>query len=199
MRNPAELLQSSTTEAALNQIEERYAPDLMIFDLPPTQAGDDVMAFVHRVDCVLIIAAAGTTTIDEVDHCERELGGADQRDGRGAEQVPLPRHVGRATTTITEQDPWMKCRRAGKPRPFAYSEIGRSGLLAATQSGQTGHRAQQQDTACGNRDRSKFVVDRGEGIVANTIISQSYCWRLWRSTLKVREETLKSLLSRAAK
>ena len=73
VRNPAELLQSATTEAALNQIEERYAPDLMIFDLPPTQAGDDVMAFVHRLDCVLIIAAAGTTTIDEVDHCEREL------------------------------------------------------------------------------------------------------------------------------
>ncbi|PZQ94882.1 MAG: hypothetical protein DI533_21100 [Cereibacter sphaeroides] len=73
VRNPAELLQSATAEAALNAIEERFAPDLMIFDLPPTHVGDDVMAFMHRVDCVLIVAAAGTTTIDEVDHCEREL------------------------------------------------------------------------------------------------------------------------------
>ena len=73
VRNSAELLQSATTEAALDAIEQRYAPDLMIFDLPPTQVGDDVMAFVHRVDCVLIVAAAGTTSIDEVDHCEREL------------------------------------------------------------------------------------------------------------------------------
>ena len=73
VRNSAELLQSATTQAALTAIEERYAPDLMIFDLPPTQVGDDVMAFVNQLDCVLIVAAAGTTTIDEVDHCEREL------------------------------------------------------------------------------------------------------------------------------
>ena len=73
VRNSAELLQSASAEAALGAIEARYAPDLMIFDLPPTQVGDDVMAFVNRVDCVLIVAAAGSTTIEEVDQCEREL------------------------------------------------------------------------------------------------------------------------------
>jgi capsular exopolysaccharide synthesis family protein len=73
VRNSAELLHSPTAATALAEIEQRYKPDLMIFDLPPLQVGDDVMAFARQVDCVLIVAAAGATTIDEVDHCEREL------------------------------------------------------------------------------------------------------------------------------
>ena len=45
----------------------------MIFDMPPMQAGDDVMAFASRVDCVLLVAAAEETTIKQVDLCERNL------------------------------------------------------------------------------------------------------------------------------
>lgn len=73
VRNSAELLHSPAAETALAEIERRYAPDLIVIDLPPTQVGDDVMAFASRVDCVLIVAAAGATSIAEVDNCEREL------------------------------------------------------------------------------------------------------------------------------
>jgi protein-tyrosine kinase len=72
-RAPAELLQSSTTSAALTDIETMYAPDIMIFDLPPMLAGDDVMAFAGQLDCVLLLAAAETTTVKEIDTCERDL------------------------------------------------------------------------------------------------------------------------------
>lgn len=72
-RNPAELLHSSTVGPALDAIEADYAPDIMIFDMPPMLASDDTMAFMPHVDCVLLIAAAGTTTIAEIDSCEREL------------------------------------------------------------------------------------------------------------------------------
>lgn len=73
VRAPAELLQSSSALTALAGIEEIYAPDVMIFDLPPMLAGDDVMAFAGQLDCVLLLAAAETTTVKEIDVCERDL------------------------------------------------------------------------------------------------------------------------------
>ncbi len=73
VRNPAELLHGSSVAAALTAIEARYAPELMIFDMPPMLVSDDVMAFMSHVDAVLLIAAAETTTIKEIDTCEREL------------------------------------------------------------------------------------------------------------------------------
>lgn len=70
---PSELLQSSSVPAALAQIEADYAPEIMIFDEPPVMAGDDVLAFTAHVDAVLIVAAAESTTVKQIDLCEREL------------------------------------------------------------------------------------------------------------------------------
>ncbi|TGD61789.1 chromosome partitioning ATPase-like protein [Tabrizicola sp. WMC-M-20] len=72
-RAPAELLQSTTTIAALAEIEAVYMPDIVIFDLPPMLTGDDVMAFAGQLDCVLLLAAAETTKAKEIDVCERNL------------------------------------------------------------------------------------------------------------------------------
>jgi protein-tyrosine kinase len=73
VRNPAELLHGSHVADALKEIETIYAPDLTLFDMPPMLVSDDVMAFMGHVDAVLLIAAAETTTIKEIDACEREL------------------------------------------------------------------------------------------------------------------------------
>lgn len=73
VRNSAELLQSAQTAQVLGAITAAYDPTVMIFDMPPMQAGDDVMAFASRVDCVLLVAAAEETTIKQVDACERDL------------------------------------------------------------------------------------------------------------------------------
>lgn len=73
VRNPAELLQGPAVGPVLAAVEQQFAPDLMIFDMPPMQAGDDTMGFLGQVDCVLLVAAAGKTTVAQVDACEREL------------------------------------------------------------------------------------------------------------------------------
>ena len=73
VRNPAELLQSAVADVALTTITAQYDPTVMLFDMPPMLAGDDVMAFVSRLDCVLIVAAAEATTIKQIDICERDL------------------------------------------------------------------------------------------------------------------------------
>jgi protein-tyrosine kinase len=71
--SPSELLASADAAAALDRIEAEYAPDVMIFDMPPMLATDDMMAFASQVDCVLLLAAAEHSTIKEIDTCEREL------------------------------------------------------------------------------------------------------------------------------
>ena len=72
-RNSAELLQSARAKRVLDEIEARLAPTITLFDLPPMQQGDDALAFAERVDCMLIVAAAGQTTVREIDVCERDL------------------------------------------------------------------------------------------------------------------------------
>lgn len=72
-RNPAELMHSPNVAPVLADIEVRYDPSLIIFDLPPLLVSDDAMAFVSHVDCVLLVAAAESSTIKEIDICERDL------------------------------------------------------------------------------------------------------------------------------
>lgn len=69
----AELLQSPGTARALDDVSARYAPDTMIFDMPPMLTGDDTMAFLARVDCVLLLAAAEESNIKQIDRCERDI------------------------------------------------------------------------------------------------------------------------------
>lgn len=72
-RQAAELLQSPNTKPALDAIETALDPGVVLFDLPPTLASSDVLAFAENVDAALIVAAAGQTTVAEIDACEREL------------------------------------------------------------------------------------------------------------------------------
>jgi Mrp family chromosome partitioning ATPase len=70
---PAELLQSDRAAAALSRIESELELTLMLFDMPPMLVSDDMLAFSGRVDCALLVAAAESTTIKEIDRCERDL------------------------------------------------------------------------------------------------------------------------------
>jgi protein-tyrosine kinase len=71
--NSAELLQGKDGAAVLDAIETLYQPDVMIFDMPPMRVSDDTMAFLDQVDCGLLIAAAESTTLEEVDTFEKQM------------------------------------------------------------------------------------------------------------------------------
>lgn len=73
VRNASDILLGDQVGDILAEIEASYQPNTMIFDMPPVLVNDDTMAFMQHVDCVLIIAAAGRSTIAEIDRCEREL------------------------------------------------------------------------------------------------------------------------------
>ena len=72
-RNSAELLQSSRTGEVLEQIETRWQPDLVLFDMPPMRGNDDSLAFLGRIDCALLVAAAGTTSLSQIESAEKEI------------------------------------------------------------------------------------------------------------------------------
>lgn len=72
-QRPAELLQAAKATEVLASIEADYQPDIVIMDMPPVLVSDDTIAFMNKVDCVLLVAAAETTKIKEIDICEREL------------------------------------------------------------------------------------------------------------------------------
>lgn len=72
--DPTTTLMSNKTHGTLNEIEADYAPDMMIFDLPPLLVTDDTRAFLKNVDCVLMVAKAEATTVSQIDTCEREIG-----------------------------------------------------------------------------------------------------------------------------
>ena len=71
--NAAELLQEVNTGLCLDAIEARYAPDVMIFDMPPMLLTDDTLAFIDQIDCVLLVAAAERTGIEEIERCSADL------------------------------------------------------------------------------------------------------------------------------
>ena len=72
--DPTRLLMADTTRDTLARIQEDYAPDIMIFDLPSILIGDDARAFLQHVDCALILARADQTRYGDFDSCEREVG-----------------------------------------------------------------------------------------------------------------------------
>lgn len=67
----AELLQEPMTGRVLDTLQETLKPDVMLYDLPPTLACDDVLAFLPRVDGVLLVAGGGITSAEDVRRCER--------------------------------------------------------------------------------------------------------------------------------
>lgn len=71
--NPAELLSSTQAAAAVDAIEERYKPDVIVFDMPPLLVIDDTMAFLDQIDCALMVAASEKTTVSEIDRAGKEL------------------------------------------------------------------------------------------------------------------------------
>lgn len=71
--DPMKYLLSETTQSRFKEIEARYKPDLVIFDLPPMAVGGDTTALLANVDCAMVVALAEKSTIGQIDACEREM------------------------------------------------------------------------------------------------------------------------------
>lgn len=73
VQDPTRILLGDEVRYKLDEIQEVYDPDVMIFDVPSVLVGDDTRAFLKNVDCALIIARAGSTRYSQFDVCEQEI------------------------------------------------------------------------------------------------------------------------------
>lgn len=69
--NSTELVASDSMKNLVKELSESNPKRILVFDLPPILSSDDMLAFLPQVDCVLVIAAVGQSTIDQVGKCER--------------------------------------------------------------------------------------------------------------------------------
>ena len=70
----AELFQYPKTAEVLDQMQEELNPDVVLFDLPPALAQDDVIAFRPQFDCILLVIGGGITTAKDVQELIRRVG-----------------------------------------------------------------------------------------------------------------------------
>jgi Mrp family chromosome partitioning ATPase len=64
---------NSATKEGTAAIKRAFLPDVLLYDLPPMLQSDDVMAFLPHLDCVLLVAGAEKSRLDEVDKCEKDI------------------------------------------------------------------------------------------------------------------------------
>ncbi|MCC7321188.1 MAG: CpsD/CapB family tyrosine-protein kinase [Rubellimicrobium sp.] len=70
----AELFHAPEMAAALARIDADLAPDLVLFDLPPALAQDDVIALAPHYDCILMVVGGGVTTPRQIREAIRRIG-----------------------------------------------------------------------------------------------------------------------------
>lgn len=72
----SELLSSRKVGHIISDLRDRYQDRIVIFDLPPVLAADDVIAVLPRIDCVLMVVGSGMSSQKEIEEAMRHLSGA---------------------------------------------------------------------------------------------------------------------------
>ena len=72
MNNTSELLTSPRMSELVQSLEAESPRRIIIFDMPPVLAADDVLAFAPQVDGLLMVVGEGTTTRDAL-HSAKEV------------------------------------------------------------------------------------------------------------------------------
>jgi len=73
VEGPAELLDECIPGPGISAMREALGLDLILYDLPPMLAADDALVVLPAVDAMLLVAAAGESTLSEIESCERDL------------------------------------------------------------------------------------------------------------------------------
>jgi protein-tyrosine kinase len=69
----AETLASDKVAKIISGLRDHYPERIIIFDLPPVTAVDDVIAVLPKIDCVLLVVGSGNSTKRELEESQRHL------------------------------------------------------------------------------------------------------------------------------
>jgi protein-tyrosine kinase len=67
------LVASRAMSDMLQEMRRDYRSCTVILDLPPMLVSDDVLTILPQLDCILLVAAVGTSTIGQIEECNRHL------------------------------------------------------------------------------------------------------------------------------
>ena len=76
VQNFSEMVADQRVKDLLPKIMDALRPKVVIVDLPPMLSGDEVMAYMPRLDSGFLVAAAGMTTSREIEECENQFSNA---------------------------------------------------------------------------------------------------------------------------
>ena len=76
VENAAELLQETMTADVLEELQDIFCPDVILYDLPPVLASDEFIAFLPNLDAILLVLGGGVSMAKEVRRVEKLIGGA---------------------------------------------------------------------------------------------------------------------------
>jgi protein-tyrosine kinase len=71
--NPSDLVSSAAMKVMFEDVARRMPSGIVILDLPPILTGHDVISILPHVDCVLLVAAVGTSKVSEIVECNKYL------------------------------------------------------------------------------------------------------------------------------
>lgn len=71
--NPAEMLGSSRVRSIIDEVRDRYADRITVFDLSPMLYQDDALAVLPSLDCAMMVVANGQSTEFEVKQAIRHM------------------------------------------------------------------------------------------------------------------------------
>jgi protein-tyrosine kinase len=69
----SEWMSSRSMSVILQTFKQNFRDWTVILDLPPILTSDDVISILPKIDCVLFVTAAGTSTVAEVKECNKHL------------------------------------------------------------------------------------------------------------------------------
>ncbi len=72
-KDSSALMSSKKMKSFVEDVKDRYASRIIIFDLPPLLATDDALAFLPNVDCVLMVVGNGMCSKSEIEESMRVM------------------------------------------------------------------------------------------------------------------------------
>jgi protein-tyrosine kinase len=72
-KSSSELMSSPAMDALLQTMKREFRSRIIILDLPPILAGDDVISILPKLQSVLLVAAAGSTSLADIKECNKHL------------------------------------------------------------------------------------------------------------------------------
>jgi protein-tyrosine kinase len=73
----SELIASRAFRTMLEEIKANFPAATVILDLPPVMSGDDVLSIMPYMDCFLLVAAVGSSTVSDIRECNKYLHSAE--------------------------------------------------------------------------------------------------------------------------